>query len=75
MLFRSEKAWGDFLSGNYHHPGDDMRQPIDWQAGARFAEANYRITRAMADADAPPRWFAGDFFGDLFAPQAEKAAK
>ena len=70
-----EKAWGDFLSGNYHHPGDDMRQPIDWQAGARFAEANYRITRAMADADAPPRWFAGDFFGDLFAPQAEKAAK
>ena len=70
-----EKAWGDFLSGKYHHPGDDMRQPIDWQAGARFAEANYRITRAMADADAPPRWFAGDFFGDLFAPQAEKAAK
>jgi hypothetical protein len=50
-----------------------MSQKIDWTAGARFAEANYRITRAMADGDAPPRWFAGDFFGDLFAPQAEKA--
>lgn len=70
-----EKAWGEFLGGAYHHPGDDMNQKIDWNAGARFAEANYRITRAMADGDAPPRWFAQDFFGDLFAPQAEKAAK
>jgi hypothetical protein len=70
-----EQAWGDFLSGNYHHPGDDMNQPIDWDAGARFAEANYRITRAMADGDTPPRWFANDFFGDLFAPQATRAAK
>ncbi|MES2175693.1 MAG: M28 family metallopeptidase [Pseudomonadota bacterium] len=69
-----EKAWGDFLGGAYHHPGDDMSQKIDWTAGARFAEANYRITRAMADGDAPPRWFAKDFFGDLFAPQAEKAS-
>ncbi|MEC3912755.1 M28 family metallopeptidase [Sphingobium sp. CR2-8] len=70
-----EKAWGDFLGGAYHHPGDDMRQKIDWTAGARFAEANYRITRAMADGDIPPRWFAKDFFGDLFAPQADKAPK
>jgi hypothetical protein len=52
-----------------------MMQKIDWQAGARFAEANYRITRAMADGDIPPQWFAKDFFGDLFAPDAAKAAK
>lgn len=70
-----EKAWGAFLSGNYHHPGDDMNQPIDWVAGARFAEANYRIMRAMADADAPPLWYRGDFFGDTFAPKAQKADK
>lgn len=70
-----EKAWGDFLNGAYHHPGDDMNQKIDWEAGARFAQANYRITRAMADGDTPPRWFARDFFGDLFAPQAQKATK
>ncbi len=70
-----EKAWGEFLGGNYHHPGDDMKQKIDWEAGARFAEANYRITRAMADGDTPPLWFDKDFFGDLFAPDATKAAK
>lgn len=66
-------AWPAFLAGNYHHPGDDMNQTIDWASGARFAEANYRITEAMADADAPPRWYKGDYFGDLFAPGAPKA--
>ena len=64
-----------FLDKVYHSPADDMNQAWNWRAGARFAEANWRITRAMADADAPPRWFKGDFFGDTFAPAAEKAAK
>jgi Zn-dependent M28 family amino/carboxypeptidase len=66
--------WGKFLGGNYHHSGDDMNQPIDWASGARFAEANYRITEAMADGDTAPLWNKGDFFGDLFSPKAVKAA-
>jgi Zn-dependent M28 family amino/carboxypeptidase len=70
-----EKAWAEFLRGNYHHPGDDLNQRIDWTAGARFAEANYRITRAIADADVPPMWYTGDFFGDTFAPEAAKAKR
>ncbi|NNM76762.1 M28 family peptidase [Sphingomonas sp. ID1715] len=70
-----EKAWTGFLGGNYHHPGDDLNQKIDWAAGARFAEVNYRITRAMADADEAPRWYKGDFFGDAFAPKAPKASR
>jgi len=69
------EQWHKFLAGNYHHPGDDVSQPIDWESGARFAEANYRIMMAMADADAPPMWFKGDFFGDAFAPNAPRAAK
>jgi hypothetical protein len=70
-----DKQWAAFLNGAYHHPDDDMAQKIDWAQGARFAEANYRIMRAMADADAPPRWYAKDFFGDIFAPGAKKAAR
>ncbi|OHT18223.1 M28 family metallopeptidase [Edaphosphingomonas haloaromaticamans] len=70
-----EKAWGAFLGGNYHHPGDDMNQKIDWNAGARFAEANYRIMRAMADADTQPLWYAKDFFGDTFAPTSPRAPR
>ncbi|HET9474971.1 MAG TPA: M28 family metallopeptidase [Steroidobacteraceae bacterium] len=69
------EAWGKFLEGAYHNPGDDLSQPINWQAGARFAEVNYRITRAMADAEARPLWYAGDYFGDTFAPKAARAAR
>jgi Zn-dependent M28 family amino/carboxypeptidase len=70
-----EKAWEAFLGGAYHHPGDDMGQKIDWNAGARFAEANYRITRALADDNAAPQWYRADFFGDTFAPSSSKAPK
>lgn len=70
-----EKHWGAFLNGAYHHPDDDMNQKILWDQGARFAEANYRIMRAMSDADTPPLWYAKDFFGDSFAPKAAKAAR
>jgi hypothetical protein len=57
----------------YHQPGDDLNLPINWRAGARFAEANYRITRMLTDSDARPLWFTGDLFGDAFAPNAPKA--
>ena len=70
-----EAKWKGFLGGNYHHPGDDLSQPIDWESGARFAEANYRIMRAMADGDTPPLWFKGAFFGDIFAPKAQRAPR
>lgn len=64
-----------FLEQDYHGVGDDMTQKILWDQGARFAEANYRITRAMADDDMPPMWNNGDFFGDTFAPDAKKAPR
>ena len=70
-----EKAWEEFQSGYYHTPKDDMSQKIDWKAGAKFAEANYRITRAMADSKTPPLWYSGDYFGDVFAPKAARAER
>jgi len=68
-------AWGKYLSDHYHQPSDDVSQPILWNAGAKFAEVNYRVVRALADADAPAKWYDGDYFGNLFAPKASKAAK
>ncbi|GAO39771.1 peptidase M28 family protein [Sphingomonas changbaiensis NBRC 104936] len=70
-----EAAWKAFFDKAYHQPADDMNQAIDWNAAARFAEVNYRITRALADADEAPRWYTGDYFGDLFAPKAPKAPR
>jgi peptidase M28-like protein len=68
-------AWATYLANNYHQPSDDLSQPIVWSAGAKFAELNYRIVRALADADARVQWYAGDYFGDLFAPKAPKVAR
>lgn len=75
MANGGEAAWPRFLSTHYHHPSDDMSQPIVWAAGAKFAELNYRVVRLLADDDEPARWYATDYFGDLFAPKALKAAK
>ena len=75
MANGGEAAWPRFLSRHYHHPSDDMSQPIVWAAGAKFAELNYRVVRLLADDDEPARWYAKDYFGDLFAPKALKASK
>jgi Zn-dependent M28 family amino/carboxypeptidase len=75
MANGGDAAWKKFLSTNYHQPSDDLSQPILWKAGARFAELNYRVVRELADADTPARWYANDYFGNLFAPKAEKVVK
>lgn len=62
-----ETAFRDFLKNHYHKPSDDLSLPIDYSALARFAELNYRIARALADAPEAPEWVAGDFFGEMFA--------
>ena len=67
--------WDKFLTGDYHSVTDDLKQPLNWEAGARFAELNYRIARTLADADARPLWYAGDYFGDSFAAGRSRAAR
>ena len=68
-----KEANGVFLAKHYHRPSDDLNLPIDWVAGAKFAEVNYFIARAIADEGAAPRWYQGNFFGNEFAPKAPKA--
>ena len=73
MANGGDKAWATYLSSHYHRPSDDLALPIVWSAGAKFAEFNYRVLRALGDADGRPQWYAKDYFGDLFAPKAVKA--
>lgn len=70
-----QAAWDTYFAKNYHQPSDDMSQPIRWDTGARFAKLNYLVARDLADADQAPRWYAGDYFGGLFAPGAATAPK
>jgi Zn-dependent M28 family amino/carboxypeptidase len=73
MANGGDKAWATYLSTHYHRPSDDLSLPIVWSAGAKFAEFNYRVVKALADGDGRPQWYANDYFGDLFAPKAVKA--
>ncbi len=63
----------DFRLNRYHELGDDMNQAFDWSAAAKFARVNTAITLGIANGRTAPRWFAGDYFGDSFAPAAPKA--
>ena len=68
-----EAQWKHYLDKVYHSVGDDLRQPIRWDAGARFARLNYLIGRELADADERPRWYEGNLFGNLYAPKTSRA--
>ena len=70
-----QQRFTSFLQNEYHKPSDDLKQPFNWQAGAKFARINYQIAREIADAPQAPRWYQGSFFGDTFAPGQPKAAR
>lgn len=69
-----QKASADFLANHYHKVSDDMKLPINWEAGAKFARLNYLIAREIADAPQAPQWYANSFFGKTFAPDQKKAS-
>jgi hypothetical protein len=70
-----KQAWDDYFARFYHRVGDDLSQPFRWEEGAKFAELNYRIARRLADGDQPPLWYAGSYFGEIYAAGAPKAAR
>lgn len=61
-----EAAIRDFLAHHYHRASDEVTLPFNWESAARYTDANYALVRALADADARPRWNMGDFFGVAF---------
>lgn len=61
-----EKQLMNFLKTCYHKPCDDMKQAINYSAGAKFARLNYEIARELADADERAKWKAGDFFATKY---------
>lgn len=67
-----DKAFNHHLQTHYHQPSDDLNLPIDWNAGAKFAELKTRILQTVANADERPVWNKSDFFGEKFnGPMAE----
>ena len=46
----------------YHAPSDDLQQPIDFEAAARFNAAYLQVIEAVANRAQRPRWNSDSFF-------------
>ena len=66
-----EKAW---IKNIYHSPQDDMNQPLDYKAAAKYTRLNFALGYAVANQDVRPTWNPGDFFGNAFGRQNTTAA-
>ena len=55
----------DWMQTRYHTPQDDMRQPLDLGAAARYTQFVFVTAYLTADAPDRPTWNAGEFFGTL----------
>jgi Zn-dependent M28 family amino/carboxypeptidase len=65
----------EFRLNRYHEVSDDLSQPFDWEAGAKFVRVNTGIIRRLADMRDAPRWYEGDYFGETFAAGVPKAKR
>lgn len=68
-----KQAFTDFLGTHYHKPSDDLNLPLNWESARKFALLNYEIVKMTANADQPPMWYEGNYFGETFAPDAPRA--
>jgi len=59
----------------YHMPGDDLAQKLDYESGAKFARFAALLVHDVANAQAPPRWNDGDFFGETFGKPAARSQR
>lgn len=57
----------DFLANHYHQPHDDLNQPYSPEGAERFVRSALVLALIIANQDMPPRWNAGDFFGEKFS--------
>ncbi|MES2987450.1 MAG: M20/M25/M40 family metallo-hydrolase [Pseudomonadota bacterium] len=70
-----EAKFKEFLATTYHKVSDQVTQPINWEAGAKFARINYLIAREIANGKQAPLWYEGNTYGDRYAKDAPKAKR
>ena len=57
-----EKLHKDWLKYRYHAPSDDLNQPVDKAAAARFNEIILKLAERVANSDKRPVWKPDSFF-------------
>jgi Zn-dependent M28 family amino/carboxypeptidase len=62
----AERRYREWYNVRYHRPQDDLTQPMDFDAAAKFDQFFYNLTETVANAPARPAFKAGS----SFAPKA-----
>lgn len=57
-----EKTLREWLIHRYHAPSDDVNQPVDLAAAAKFNQLMLNLTMRVADESARPAWKDASFF-------------
>jgi hypothetical protein len=55
----TQKKW---LTERYHAPSDDLNQPVELSAAARYEDILTTLALKVADAPRPPQWNSDSFF-------------
>lgn len=56
----------NWVATRYHSPGDDMNQPLNFDATVQFMQISFLVGNDLARQKQRPSWKAGDFFGELY---------
>jgi Zn-dependent M28 family amino/carboxypeptidase len=57
-----QKIFKDWLTQRYHAPSDDVNQPVDFAAAARYEEIVRALMLRVANDDQRPQWKQDSFF-------------
>jgi Zn-dependent M28 family amino/carboxypeptidase len=57
-----QQIFKDWLTQRYHAPSDDLDQPVDLAAAAKYEEIVHALTVRLANQDQRPQWRADSFF-------------
>jgi Peptidase family M28 len=58
----AERRYREWYQVRYHRPQDDVTQPVDFTAAAKFNTFFYNLVEAIADAPARPRIYPASSF-------------
>lgn len=58
-----EAIYRKWYAERYHRPSDDLNQPVDMAAAAKFHQLFGRLVEAVANAEERPRWSSSSDYG------------
>jgi Zn-dependent M28 family amino/carboxypeptidase len=60
-----QQTFNDWIKNRYHHPSDDLKQPIDREAAVHFDRVLLTLATRVANAPTKPAWYPESFFSTI----------